>query len=178
MPPRSPLVLAFVNLLVPAVAAADTPPPPIQIIVTNAEDVARDREGALVVGVAGLFVDIGQRVREEIAVQMIPRLQARGIQSVIGPGTLVVSPEQARGFYVLDVQNQVLAPASVAAGTYPTLQVTVLNPDDVVKHERGAATLIVGKVLGMDLAEKVERSVGTAILQELAGQNVQAMVVF
>lgn len=175
---RALILILFVPLLAGRASAADTPPPPIQIILVNAEEVARAREGAFTVGIAGLFLDIEQKVREEVAAQMIPALQARGIQSVIGPGSLVVSPEQARGFYVLDPTTQALAPASVAAGTFLTLQVTVLNPEEVVKREKGGATLIVGKVLGLDLAQKVGRSVGTAILQELAAEDVQAMVVF
>jgi hypothetical protein len=164
----------------PAVALAKAPEPakPITVIVTNATEVAKAHEGAWVVGMASFFVDVDGRVLDEISAQLPPHLQASGVQSVVGRSDLTVTPENATGFYLWDATTQSLTPASIQAGTYHTIQVTILNADDIVKQQRGSVTLFAGKLLNVNLKGKVNETAAALLLQELSAEGVSAMVAF
>lgn len=166
--------------LLPGDALAKPPPEvrPITIVVTNATEVAKAHEGSIVVGIASMFIDVEDRVREEIVAQLGPRLQARGVQAVVGQVTVAVTPEAARGFYLWDHTTKTLGPATVTEGTFEAIQVTITNPDEVVKANKGGVALVAAKVLAMDVAGKVNETTAAVILESLADEGVSAMVAF
>lgn len=162
----------------PALARPPAEPRPITIVVTNADDVARAREGAVIAGLASLFTDLDVAVADEVVAQMGPRLQARGVQAVLGRSTVTVTPETARGFYLWDATTQTLGPATVTEGSYTCVQVTITNPEAMVREQKGALALFAGKLLAVDLGGKVNETAAAVILQELAAEGVSAMVSF
>jgi hypothetical protein len=170
------LALTFA-LAVPALAKGPAPVP-ITIIVTNTDEVAKAHENAILVGVAGLFVDIDARVLDEIVSALPGRLQAQGVQAVVGRLDVTISPTGPGRYWLWNATTQELSPAAMREGSYRAILVTVLNPEDLVRDHRGGATLLAGRILQMDLGSKVNEACAAAILKELQAEGINALVSF
>lgn len=174
----SGLTAALLLLPSAALAKPQQPAPPITILVTDPGQVARDRENDLLVSLAGMFFDVDAKVVDEIAAQITPRLEARGVQAVVSRVSVSISAAEARPYWLWNATTQELSPAAVKDGTYQGIVITVMNPDDLVRNEKGKGTLILGKLLQVNIGSRVSAECGAVILQELQAERVSALVSF
>lgn len=174
----SGIAATLLTLPTGALAKPQVPAPPITILVTDPGQVARDRENDLLVTLAGMFVDVDAKVVDEIAAQMTPKLEARGVQAVVSRVDVTISAAAARPYWLWDATTQELTPAAVKDGTYKGIVITVMNPDDLVRAEKGKGTLVLGKLLQVNLGSRVSAECGAVILQELQAEKISALVSF